>query len=93
MSVEIWVAIIMSVGSLAGVIITVAVGNKWNDEKNEKRQKEHTEVVLYRIGELEKKREKYNHLQERTWKDEQDIAVIKKDLKAIRERMDYLHGE
>lgn len=93
MSAEIWVAIITSVGSLAGIIITVAIGNKRNDEKNEKRQKEHTEVVLYRIGELEKKQEKYNHLQERTWKDEQDIAVIKKDLKAIRERIDYLHGE
>lgn len=93
MSGEIWVAIITSVGSLAGIIITVCIGNKRNDEKNEKRQKEHTEVVLYRIGELEKKQEKYNHLQERTWKDEQDIAVIKKDLKAIRERIDYLHGE
>lgn len=93
MSAEIWVAIITSVGSLAGIIITVSIGNKRNDEKNEKRQKEHTEVVLYRIGELEKKQEKYNHLQERTWKDEQDIAVIKKDLKAIRERIDYLHDE
>lgn len=93
MSAEIWVAIITAVGSLAGVVVTVALGNKKNDEKNEKRQKEHTEVVLYRIGELEKKQEKYNHLQERTWKDEQDIAVMKKDLKAIRERIDYLHGE
>lgn len=89
MSAEIWVAIITSFASLAGIIITVAVGNKRND----KRQKEQTEVVLYRIGELEKKQDKYNHLQERTWKDEQDIAVIKEDLKAIRERMDYLHGE
>ena len=93
MSAEIWVAIITSLGSLAGIIITVAVGNKRNDEKNEKRQKEQTEVVLYRIGELEKKQDKYNHLQERTWKDERDIAVIKEDLKAIRERIDYLHGE
>ena len=93
MSAEIWVAIITSLGSLAGIIITVSIGNKRNDEKNEKRQKEHTEVVLYRIGELEKKQEKYNHLQERTWKDEQDIAVIKKELKAIRERIDYLHEE
>lgn len=89
MSAEIWVAIITAVGSLAGVIVTVVLGNK----KNEKRQNEQTEVVLYRIGELEKKQDKYNHLQERTWKDEQDIAVIKEDLKAIRERIDYLHAE
>ena len=93
MSEGIWIAIITSLCSLAGIIITVVVGNKRNDEKNEKRQKEQTEVVLYRIGELEKKQDKYNHLQERTWKDEQDIAVMKEDLKAIRERIDYLHGE
>ena len=93
MSGEIWVAIITSIASLAGIIITVVVGNKRNDEKNEKRQKEHTEVVLYRIGELEKKQEKYNNLQERTFNDEREIAVMKHDIKAIREKIEYLHGE
>lgn len=88
MNAEIWVAIITSFCSLAGVIVTVSLGNK----KNAERSKEQTDVTLYRIGELEKKQDKYNHLQERTWKDEQDIAVIKEDIKAIRERMDYLHG-
>lgn len=63
---------------LVGVIITVIATNK---------------VTLYRIGELEKKQDKYNHLQERTYQDEQDIAVIKKEIKAIRERIDYLHDE
>lgn len=63
---------------LIGVIITVIATNK---------------VTLYRIGELEKKQDKYNHLQERTYRDEQDIAVIKKEIKAIRERIDYLHDE
>lgn len=63
---------------LIGVIITVIATNK---------------VTLYRIGELEKKQDKYNHLQERTYQDEQDIAVIKKEIKAIRERIDYLHEE
>ena len=63
---------------LIGVIITVLATNK---------------VTLYRIGELEKKQDKYNHLQERTFKDEQDIAVIKEDIKSIKEKIEYLHGE
>lgn len=89
MSAEIWVAVIMSLGSLAGVIITVVWGNK----KNAERSKEQTEMTLYRIGELEKKQDKYNNLQERTFKDEQKIAVMQEDIKAIRERIDYLHRE
>lgn len=68
----------VAVIGLIGVIITVIATNK---------------VTLYRIGELEKKQDKYNHLQERTFKDEQDIAVMKEDIKAIRERMEYLHRE
>ncbi len=63
---------------LIGVIITVIATNK---------------VTLYRIGELEKKQDKYNHLQERTIKDERDIAVMKKDIRSIRERIEYLHRE
>lgn len=63
---------------LVGVIITVLATNK---------------VTLYRIGELEKKQDKYNHLQERTAKDERDIAVIKEDIKSIKEKIEYLHGE
>ena len=68
----------VAVIGLIGVIITVIATNK---------------VTLYRIGELEKKQDKYNHLQERTFKDERDIAVIKEDIRSIRERIDYLHGE
>jgi peptidoglycan hydrolase CwlO-like protein len=89
MSGEIWVAIITGAFTLAGVIITVV----WGNRKNAERSKAQTEVTLYRIGELEKKQDKYNNLQERTFKDERDIAVMKEDIKAIREKIDYLHGE
>lgn len=84
-----WAIIIVGTLELLGVIITVYWGNK----KNAERSKEQTEVTLYRIGELEKKQDKYNHLQERTFKDEQDIAVMKTDIKAIKEKIEYLHGE
>lgn len=91
-----WTTIIVALIALAGTIITVVVGNKKNDERNEQRQREsneRTDLILYRIGELEKKQDKYNHLQERTFKDEQDIAVMKTDIKSIKEKIDYLHGE
>jgi peptidoglycan hydrolase CwlO-like protein len=74
---------------LLGVVVSVCWGNKMNAARSE----EQTKITLYRIGELEKKQDKYNHLQERTYKDEQDIAVIKREISAINEKIDYLHGE
>ena len=95
-----WVTIIVALIGLAGTIITVVWGNKKNEDRSKKQQeasdarsKEQTDLIVYRIKQLEKKQDKYNHLQERTFKDEQDIAVMKEDIKAIRERIDYLHGE
>lgn len=89
MSGENWATIIVAILSLVGTIVTVVWGNKKNAERSE----EQTNLTLYRIGELEKKQDKYNNLQERTFRDEQDIAIIKEDIKAIRERIDYLHGD
>ena len=89
MSAEIWVAIITSAFSFTGVLVTVIWGNKKHTKTSEKQ----TEVTLYRIGELEKKQDRYNHLQERTFRYERDIAVIKEDIKAVKERIDYLHAE
>ena len=93
-----WVTIIVALIGLVGTLITVAFGNKKNEERSAKRQEayrknaeEQTALILYRIGELEKKQDKYNHLQERTFKDEQEIAVIKSDIKSLKEKMDYLH--
>lgn len=89
MNSAIWVQIISSAAMLIATIITVMWGNK----KNAERSKEQTELTLYRIGELEKKQDKYNHIQERTTKLEKDVAVIKEDIKAVNERMTYLHEE
>lgn len=95
-----WVTIIVALIGLVGTIITVVWGNKKNDERStarqeesNKRSQEQTELIIYRIKQLETKQDKYNHLQERTFKDERDIAVIKEDIRSIRERIDYLHGE
>lgn len=83
MSAEIWVAIIMSVSSLAGVIITVVWGNK----KNEKRSKEQTDLTLYRIDQLEEKVNKHNNLIERTYKIEQRLEVDEEKLKVANNRI------
>lgn len=78
MSGEIWVAIITSIASLAGVILTVFYGNK---------------LTLYRIEQLEDKVNKHNNLIERTYKLEKHEAEIEKDIESIRDLIDHLHGE
>lgn len=100
MGAENWATIIVALIGLVGTIITVVVGNKKSEERSEKRQKEadkrsneQTELILYRIGALEKKQDKYNHLQERTYRDEQDIAVMKADIESIKEEVRHLCGE
>lgn len=69
----------VAVIGLIGVIITVIATNK---------------VTLYRIGELEKKQEKYNHLQERVANRELHDATydermneISSDIKQIKEKL------
>lgn len=81
MSGENWAIIIVGGLELIGVIITVIWGNK----KNAKRSEKQTEVTLYRIGELEKKQEKYNNLQERVAKRELHDATYDERMKEIRE--------
>lgn len=95
MSAEIWVAIITSLGSLAGIIITVLWGNKKNDERSKeqtKQSKEQAELMLYRIDQLEKKQDKHNCLIERMYKLEKEEAVIEEELEAIRQHIDDLHS-
>lgn len=79
MSVEVAVAIIAGAFSFAGTIITVIVGNK---------------LTLYRIQQLEKKQDKYNHLQERVAemeihdaKVDTKIEDIRGDIKDIKKKL------
>ena len=74
---EIWVAIIMSLGSLIGVVITVIWGNK---------------LIAYRIEQLEIKVNKHNNLIERTYKIEQRLEVDEEKLKVANHRINDLEG-
>lgn len=79
MSAEILTAIIAGLASVVGIIITVIATNK---------------VTLYRIGELEKKQEKYNHLQERVAnremhdvKYDERMEEMRDDIKQIKKKI------
>lgn len=72
MSEAIIVAIITGGLALLGSVIS----NYYNNSK-----------TLYRIGELEKKQDKYNNLQERTLINEKDIKHIYYEIDEIKEKI------
>lgn len=59
------IAVVPSIVSLVGIIITAAITNS---------------VVKYRIGELEKKVEKHNSVIERVYKVETEVKDLKERL-------------
>lgn len=83
---EIIVAIITSVFTFAGVIITVVVGNK----STQKSFKEQTDLTLYRIDQLEKKQDKHNTLIERMYKIEDKMNVEEEKIKVVNHRIEDL---
>lgn len=82
MSSEIWVALIGSIGTFLGVVITVIYGNK----KNEKNNKQTADLTLYRIGQLEHKVELHNNAVERLFKVEGQVREIEHDIKELKHR-------
>lgn len=77
--VEIAVALI----TLAGVIITVVVGNK----STKKDIKSNADLTIYRIDQLEKKVEKHNQVVERVYILEKRDAVEEEEIKVINHRI------
>ena len=63
---EIIIAVVPSIVSLLGIIITAAITNS---------------LVKYRVGELEKKVEKHNNVIERVYKLETEVKDMKEGLK------------
>ena len=64
--IEIIIAVVPSIVSLLGIIITAAITNG---------------LVKYRVGELEKKVEKHNSIIERVYKLETEVKDMKEGLK------------
>ncbi len=80
---DIIVAIITSSLALAGVIITVVVGNK----RTSRSIKEQGDLTLYRIHMLEEKVEKHNQVIERVYILERNDAVKRESIKVINNRI------
>lgn len=78
MSAEIWVAIITSVFTLAGVILTVSFGNQ---------------KTLYRIEQLEKKQDKHNTLIERMYRLEDRVTLDEEKIKVANHRIKDLESK
>ena len=83
MSTEVIIAILTSLFTLVGVVITGVV----NSRNTSKQLKVQNDLTLYRIQQLEKKVEKHNNLIERTYRLEETVSDHEKeieDLKRIR---------
>ena len=65
MAEELIITLISEAITLAGVIITCLFTHS---------------KTIYRIEQLEKKQDKYNNLQERTYENEKDIELIKQEI-------------
>ena len=72
-------------------IVTLAVcliNNYFQQKQIDKKNATTVELIVYRIDELTKKVEKHNQLVERTYKLEQDAAVMEEKLKVANHRID-----
>ncbi len=78
MNAEIIIALISLLGTLAGSLGGILVSSK---------------LTNYRIGQLEKKQEKYNNLIERTFKLEERIEVVDEKIKVANHRLEDLEHE
>lgn len=83
---EIMIAIIPSMLTLVGVVVTVIFGNK----RTAQIAKEQTDLTLYRIEQLEKKQDKHNGLIERMYKVEDRLDLAEERQKVTNHRIDDL---
>lgn len=80
------IAIITAGLSLVGVVITVIYGNK----KTTAAVKEHTDVTLYRLQQLEKKQDIHNGVIERVYNLEKTVELLKEKSRVENHRISDL---
>lgn len=90
MNTEFITAVVVAVITAVGTIICQLLINRSNREKSAAENRETKNLIIYRLGELEKKQDKYNHLQERVYNLERAQAVADKELKVANHRIDDL---
>ena len=90
MSEAILIALIPSLFTLVGVIITVVFGNKSTKKEVKAQMQAQTDLTIYRIDQLEKKVEKHNGVIERVYELEKHEAVVDEEIKVANHRIDDL---
>ena len=83
---DILIAVIPSVLTLIGVIVTVVVSHKTTRAD----MQQQSDLTLYRIKELEKKQDMHNSLIERMYNVEQKCVVLDERIKVANHRLDDL---
>lgn len=86
MSTDVIVALVTGAFTLAGVIVTVIVGNK----NTAKQIKDQSELTLYRIQQLEKKQDAHNTLIERMYAVEDKVNIHDEKIRVANHRIDDL---
>lgn len=76
------VAIITSIFTFLGVVVTTIWGNK--------QTKKQTDLTLYRIDQLEKKQDKHNTLIERMYRLEENQKILDEKIKVANHRIEDL---
>lgn len=66
---QIWVAVVSGLCVAIPSVLATVSSNKRNND-----------LVLYRIGELEKKQQKHNNLIERMYRAEEDIKIMQEKI-------------
>lgn len=86
MNSEVIVALVTSIFTFAGVILTVIYGNK----KTSAQIKAQTDLTVYRIEQLEAKQDKHNSLIERMYQAEDKINLLDERTNSNTRRIDNL---
>ena len=74
------------VAALISAFAAIVVGAAQNNAQNNKTRA----LIEYRLKELEKKQDKHNDVIERTYKLEQNVAVMEEQIKVSQHRIDDL---
>lgn len=83
MNTEIITALIVAVGSIICQLLINASNRRRQESENEKTKS----LIVYRIDQLERKQDKYNHLQERVFTLEQLSAVTDEEIRVANHRI------
>lgn len=76
--------IIIALISALSVAIPSLVATLFSNYQNNKKQEENKKLTIYRLEELEKKVDKYNHVMEKIYSIEVDLKNLKEDMKELK---------